>query len=229
VDGPGDVPRDDSNLAMRALAAVRPAGAAPVMLRLHKQIPAAAGLGGGSADAAAALSLGAAHFGRTDLDLVPIAARLGADVPFCLTGGAAVMEGYGERLTPLRPMSGFALAVVVPPFELATASVYRRWDDLGGPAGPPIEQRFLPDELRDEAPLINDLTPAAADLQPDLAEWISELRGRWGCPALMSGSGPSLFGFFGSAAEAAEAVAGIPGARNARACRPSRLGVRVGS
>ncbi len=222
-----DIPADHSNLAMRALDAVRPPGADPVLLRLTKRIPAAAGLGGGSADAAAALTLGAAHFGGRDLDLQGIGAGIGADVPFCLQGGAALMEGHGVHLTPRPALDGFTLAVVVPPFELATADVYRRWDELGRPEGPAIDRQHLPDPLRDEAPLINDLTRAAVDLQPDLGDWIADLSLAWGAPAVMSGSGPALFGFFGTTAEAADAVAMVFGARAVRACLPVEQGVLV--
>jgi 4-diphosphocytidyl-2-C-methyl-D-erythritol kinase len=225
------VPEDESNLAWRALEAVRAAAAraGPAALRLEKCIPVSAGLGGGSADAAAALALAAAryHLGREPRDA--LAPGLGADVPFCLVGGTCLVEGHGEHLAPLPPLGGFVLAVVVPPFEVPTTAAYRRWDDLGGPEGPAPSVRGLPVALREAPPPVNDLLPAALSLVPDLGDWLADLRREWGQPALMSGSGPAVFGFFPTEAEAAEAAAAVPGARAARACRPVPQGWRMPS
>ncbi len=228
LEGDDGIPSDATNLAVRALDALRKTvpTRAPVHLRVGKQIPAAAGLGGGSADAAAVLALASHRFGVPLGVAAALAGELGADVPFCLTGGAAWMEGYGELLTPIPPSADFVLAVVVPPFELATSEVYRRWDVLDGPSGTPVEARFLPDSLREHAPLANDLEPAAAALAPDLADWSADLAARWGTTVLMSGSGPSLFGFFSTHREAEEAASAAPGARAARACRPVPAGRR---
>lgn len=228
VAGDPEVPRDETNLAWRAVEAVRSAAGSRrrMALRLVKRIPAAAGLGGGSADAAAALVAAARHLGVGDEQRDGLAPGLGADVPFCLTGGAAWMEGYGERLTPLEPRSGFAVAVVVPPFRLDSGAVYRRWDELGGPDGPALAGRSLPDSLRGSGPLGNDLYPAALDLAPDLGDWAAELTRRWGIPVAMSGSGPALFGFFTTRREAEEAAAAVPGSRAARGCLPAAAGWR---
>jgi 4-diphosphocytidyl-2-C-methyl-D-erythritol kinase len=226
VAGDESVPADGSNLALRALEAVRRiAVRRPMALHLEKRIPAEAGLGGGSADAAAVLVLAGRRFGVPRAALEGMAPHLGADVPFCLAGGAAWMEGHGARLTPLPARSGFALAVVVPPLRLATAEVYRRWDRLGGPEGRGVAGRAVPVPLREHAPLANDLLPAALDLQPALGDWIADLERRWGVPVLMSGSGPALFGFFPAGDEAAGAVAAAGGARAGRACLPADRGV----
>ena len=229
VRGPSGVPRDESNLAWRALAAVRAEvpGAGPVRLTLEKQIPEAAGLGGGSADAAAVLVLAAEHFSLSAERRDALAAGLGADIPFCLTGGTALLEGYGEQVTPLPPVGGYAMAVVVPPFPLVTSEVYRRWDALEGPAGPGCEGPDLPVSLREHAPLVNDLTPAARDLNPDLGDWMADLSRAWEVPVLMSGSGPALFGFFPTREEAADAVGGIRGARGSAAVTPMAAGRRA--
>jgi 4-diphosphocytidyl-2-C-methyl-D-erythritol kinase len=225
------VPEDESNMAWRAVEAVRGSSArpAPVALHLEKRIPVAAGLGGGSADAAAALILAGARFRVPEGERSDLAVRLGADVPFCLLGGLALMEGYGEHLSPLPALQGCWLAVVVPPFEMVTAEVYRRWDRLDGPEGPAVDGGALPPALRDLAPLANDLLPAAVSLAPDLGDWVADLQRRWGQAVLMSGSGPALFGLFSSAGEADEAVAAAPGARAVRACRPVPRGWRVAS
>ena len=219
VTGVSAVPAGESNLAWRALVALRGLThrAKPVSLELHKAIPVAAGLGGGSADAAAVLGLS----GLDAEALGALAVTLGADVPFALVGGSAIVEGRGERVTPVAALAGFAVAVIVPPIALPTATVYAAWDRMDGPSGPPFPERSLPPALREYAPLANDLTPAAASLEPTVLEWRDELAGAWGLPVAMSGSGPSLFGFFTSLDEAQSALAvAPPGARATRAAQP---------
>lgn len=225
------VPDDESNLAWRALEAVRAVAArpGPAALGLDKRIPVSAGLGGGSADAAAILGMAAARYGLPAERRDALAPGLGADVPFCLVGGTCLVEEHGERLTVLPSLEGFRLAVVVPPFAVPTAAAFRRWDDLGGPVGPEVPVRHLPMVLREGPPPVNDLVPAAVSLVPELGDWLADLRRAWGQPALMSGSGPALFGFFSSEDEAAEAAAALPGARAARACRPVPQGWRMPS
>lgn len=219
----------EDNLAWKAAVAVREVAGSSSRLdvSLGKNIPIAAGLGGGSADAAAVLGLAAEHFGVAHGALHELALELGADVPFCLGGGLAVMEGRGERLSRQAVVDGYALAVVVPPVELATSDVYARWDSLGEPAGRPFPSGALPPRLRSYEPLRNDLTPAAADLAPLVSEWRGELEARWNRPVAMTGSGPGLFGFFLDEDEAADAVRAIPyGARGAKAVLPVPQGWR---
>jgi len=219
-----DLPTDGANLAWRAIDELRGSGGRPLHLTLDKSIAIAAGLGGGSADAALALVLATTQFGMDPADAVAAAPRLGADVQFCLSGGTAWMEGIGERLTPVPTVDDYWLGLVVPPFELATPAVYGRWDDLGGPRGESVGERDLPVSLRDHGPLGNDLQPAAIDLKPELGDWISDLAASWGQPVLMSGSGPSLFGFFPTESEAAGAVDAVDEARAGRVVHPVELG-----
>jgi 4-diphosphocytidyl-2-C-methyl-D-erythritol kinase len=229
VDDP-DLSDRGQNLAWRAVEAVREASRSPrpVSLTLEKRIPVAAGLGGGSADAAAALRLAGTLFGAAPGDLEGLAPDLGADVAFCLFGGTALVEGAGERLTALPALDAGFLAVVVPPFPLDTAAVYGRWDELGGPQGDGVAGRDLPPALRRiDEPIRNDLTPAAVAVEPRLGDWIADTTRTWGLPALMSGSGPALFGHFPTPSEAVDAVAAISGARAGRACRPVGFGVRI--
>lgn len=159
------VPEDGSNLVARALAlAGRTAG-----VRLTKRIPAGAGLGGGSADAAAVLRWA----GYDD----PVgAAGLGADVAFCLVGGRARVRGIGEVLDPL-PFVERTLTLLTPPFGCSTPAVYRRWDELGGPTA--------------EGP--NDLEPAALAVEPRLAEWRDRLGEATGATPVLAGSGSTWF------------------------------------
>mgnify|MGYP001825659276 CR=1 FL=1 len=217
------------NLAWRAIEALRAHSGArgPVQLHLEKRIAVAAGLGGGSADAAAGLALAADLYGVPGDRLPDLAFGLGADVPFCLRGGLAVLEGRGEQVSPEPVVEGYGLGIVVPPFELATPAVYRHWDVLGEPPGEDFPASQLPPGLRGFQPLRNDLQPAAESLVPDLADWRADLANRWGRPVAMSGSGPALFGFFVDEEEASAAVADAPsGVRAAAAVIPVPQGWR---
>ena len=177
----------------------------------------AAGLAGGSADAAAALVAVEKLWHVPRSTSMTVAAGVGADVPFCLRGGFAWMEGHGERLTAIEPgPTDYALAVVVPPFELATAAVYRCWDRLGEPQGEAVDGKHLPPSLRTFGPFVNDLYPAAVDLRPELGDWQVELANRWERPVMLSGSGPALFAYFGDRSEASEAAGLGPAEARAR-------------
>lgn len=215
------------NLAFRAAAAVRErAGSSqPVAVTLDKTIPFASGLGGGSADAATALAIAARFFGLDDDTVALIAPQLGSDVPFCLRGGTARVAGRGEIVTPLDPLAGFALGVVVPPTEVATPEVFARWDEIETPAGLRLSSPDLPPALRPEGELVNDLYPAAVAVVPEIDDWRQEIEARWQRPVMLSGSGPTLFGFFLDLDEAADAVSISPtGARLAEAVELSPHG-----
>lgn len=159
------VPADRTNLVRRALGAA----GRTAHVRLHKRIPAGAGLGGGSADAAAVLRWA----GVTDLEL---AASLGADVPFCLVGGRARVRGIGEVVEPL-PFQDRAFTLLTPDFGVPTVAVYRMWDELGGPA----------------AGGQNDLEEAALAVDPRLAGWRDRLGGLTGQAPSLAGSGSTWF------------------------------------
>ncbi|HET7720029.1 MAG TPA: 4-(cytidine 5'-diphospho)-2-C-methyl-D-erythritol kinase, partial [Acidimicrobiales bacterium] len=163
--GGPDVPAGDDNLVRRALALVDRRAA----VRLEKAIPSGAGLGGGSADAAAVLRWA----GCEDLE---VAARLGADVPFCLRGGRARVTGVGEELEPL-PFEAATFTLLTPPVHCSTMEVYRAWDELGGPTG--------------EGP--NDLEPAALVVAPELRDWRELLGEATGRTPVLAGSGSTWF------------------------------------
>jgi len=162
------VPRDDSNLVRRALAVA----GRRARVGLHKRIPVGAGLGGGSADAAAVLR----WCGITDLAM---AAAVGADVPFCLCGGWARVTGVGEQVVrlPFAEMEGRAYTLLIPPLGVSTAAVYRAWDELGGPM----------------AEGTNDLAPAALAVEPRLARWRDRLGDATGRTPTLAGSGSTWF------------------------------------
>ena len=202
---------EEDNLVVAALRSVRDrAFVPPVDMRLDKRIPIGAGLGGGSSDAAAML-LAATGLARQPRSVAEeLAPGLGSDVPLFLIGGSIQVSGYGELIEAQRPLEGFAIAIAVPGFELATADVYRRWDRMQGPVGKEAPTRSLPGALRDGMPIRNDLTPAAMDLEPSLGDFLADLSDRWGVPALMTGSGSACFGLFGDVGEARDAARAVP-------------------
>ncbi|HKZ19202.1 MAG TPA: hypothetical protein VJQ57_03745 [Acidimicrobiia bacterium] len=221
-----DLPDDGENLVWKAVSALRRGNRPQLSIRLEKSIVVAAGLGGGSSDAAAALAAVADLTSGDEEAIRSAAIQVGADVALFLKGGLQRMEGHGESLTREKAIPDWAVAVAVPPFELETARVYERWDSLDEPAGPEVEGRRLPPSLRLLGPLRNDLTPAAIDLQPELADYMAELSRTWEQPVLMSGSGPALFGLFSDLGEATDAAEAVPSAyRERRAAVPRSNGV----
>lgn len=206
LDVTGFDPGAENNLVLRAVSEARAElSVPPLSLELDKAIPVASGLGGGSSDAAAAL-VAARDAAASSVSLESIAARIGADVPLFLIGGTLLMTGFGERLERLRDLSGFAVAVVVPEFGLATAEVYRKWDEMEGPLGEPLRDDQLPPPLRGTMPMRNDLLPAALELEPRLGDFISDVRAAWGSAVCLTGSGSACFGYFASVDEAADAA-----------------------
>lgn len=229
--GDSELSPERDNLIWKAVDALRSESGnrRPLAFALVKEIPIAAGLAGGSADAAAALVATAALLGLARTAIMEVAIRVGADVPFCIQGGFSWMEGHGERLTLIREIpADYSVAVVVPPFELDTAAVYRRWDDAGEPSGKPVDGKHLPPSLRAFGPFVNDLYPAALDLRPELGDWQADLVDRWERPVMLSGSGPSLFAYFADREEAAEAARLGPAEARARfATSPVAYGTRL--
>ncbi len=217
-----EAPADESNTAWQALDAVRRAARLPLPseLSIDKRIPAGAGLGGGSADAGAVIGLLAPACGLEEDIALEIAASIGSDVPFALSGGTALVTGRGDTIVPMEPLGGFALAIVVPPFGLSTPEVFREWDRLGNPVGEAVPDDALPPSLRRREPIRNDLYPAAVSLDPRLADWRDELASIWGSVVCMTGSGSALFGFFGDLDEATDAAAAVG--------LPTRASVGVG-
>lgn len=226
-----DLSRGEDNLVWKAVRALREHTGydRKVDLGLWKRLPVAAGLAGGSSDAAAALLLYGDLIGTGAGDLHRPAATVGADVSFCLRGGLRWIGGYGERVgPPMAGSEGLFVVVSVPPFPLDTPGVYQTWDHLDGPKGPVISGYDLPPSLRVHGPLRNDLYTAAVDREPLLDDWRAELENRWDRRVLMSGSGPALFGFFADRREAGEALALAPSeARSAFAAPTIDHGARI--
>jgi len=193
----------EANLVHRAavmfLDMAEPALRPPVRIRLRKRIPVGAGLGGGSSDAAATLA-GLDRLLKLELPqdrLAGLAAELGSDIPFFLEGGTCLVRGRGEWVERLPPLPRYHLVLLLPPFSLPTAEVYRKFDDLDVDSGREDEETLWARPLQPPAGhLRNDLEEAALALRPELKEYRLFLE-RTG-PAFfgMSGSGPAWFAGF---------------------------------
>ena len=165
IDAAPYIPSDDANLVRQALALV----GRVAQVELTKRIPSGAGLGGGSSDAAAVLRW-------AGVDDLALAARLGADVPFCLRGGRARVTGVGEVVEPL-PFEPRTFTLLTPPLHCSTPAIYRAWDDLGGPT----------------AAGTNDLEPAVLAAVPKMATWRDRLAEATGQTPMLAGSGSTWF------------------------------------
>lgn len=212
ADGLGTGP---SNLVLRAVSAFRERwpSYAPPGLKLHliKNLPVASGIGGGSADAAAALRIMAQVAAQPVpvSDLVDLAAGLGADVPACLLSRPLLARGVGEILSPLSEFPQLHITLVNPRVPVATADVFRRLrahDNYPLPALPepltrPAQLGLWLSETR------NDLQPPAVKLVPEIGMIIEELAEAPGCMlSRMSGSGATVFGLFAAEGPAHDAA-----------------------
>ena len=208
---------EGENLAEHALRALRERGwnAPPRRIEIDKRIPVAAGLGGGSADAAAVLRLAAGQVA----ELEDVAAGLGADVPSQLLPSLALVRGAGERVRRLPAPAPHALVLLPDGGGLSTADVFAEADRLGlGRDGAELDG--LAARLREAAgagasPLAyaellrNDLEPAALSLRPSIAAAKEELTAAGAEAVLLSGSGPTAAGIFGDLGAARRAAEGI--------------------
>ncbi len=198
------------NIVSRALEALRSSGwsAPPVRVEISKRIPVAAGMGGGSADAGAALRLAQRLAPVSELALAELAARLGADVPSQLKPGLAIGTGAGDEVEPLAPLAPHAAVIFPQDHHVSAAEVYAEADRLGLPRtsadlerlrrelwaaleAPDGEAVRLPREL-----LVNDLEPAAISLCPDITGALDAVRGAGADHTMVSGSGPTVVGLF---------------------------------
>ncbi len=210
-----------ANLAAAAIAAFRRTGPGadlpPVRVEIRKRIPVAAGLGGGSADAAAVLRAANELTGSrlSAEELRRIAAGLGSDVPSQVEPAHALVTGVGERVERV-DLPAMALVLIPQDEGLSTAAVYAELDRIGGHAGDldPAPLRALARAPLPElaAGLANDLEPAALSLRPELAEPVEALLAAGALAAQVTGSGPTTFGVFAQRDAAERAAAGLPGA-----------------
>jgi 4-diphosphocytidyl-2-C-methyl-D-erythritol kinase len=200
---------DGENLAARALAAFRAEtgwDGGPVRITIAKRVPVAAGMGGGSADAAATLRLAAAAAGgeRAAAELHRIAVALGADVPSQLAPERCLMTGIGECVRRLGDPAPFGLVIVPSAHELSTPIVYGEFDRLGLGRDPDQLDRLsgqVPGAARAgsllaERLLHNDLEAPARSLCPPIGDALADVRAAGAVRAMVSGSGPTVFGLF---------------------------------
>jgi 4-diphosphocytidyl-2-C-methyl-D-erythritol kinase len=205
------------DLTAAALAALRQNGwkGPPLRIEVTKRVPVAAGLGGGSADAAAVLRLA-----RGEVEgLRAIAADIGADVPSQLQPRACLVAGAGEVIEPAPPPAEHGVVLIPQPEGLATAAVYAAADRLGTPRGE-AELEAIRRQLRDAVDLggspldyrehlVNDLQPAAIALRPEIEDALSALEEADAAHAMVTGSGPTAFGLYPTVDAAVAAADGL--------------------
>ena len=215
------VPLDESNLVWRAADALwralrRRPPVRDVLIRLHKNIPLQAGLGGGSADAAAAL-MALSRLWKVPVrpaQLTDVAATLGADVPFFLAGGTALGLGRGDEVYPLADLPRHWIVLLVPGFGVSTADAYDWYDserDLSRGSGSREAQHVPGPWPSRAAQMINDLEAPIARHHPEIDHMRTALRRAGALAAAMSGSGSAVFGLFQKRADALAAVDGLSG------------------
>ena len=216
-EGASGLPTDDTNLVVRAarlLAETCGTGNLGAEIRVHKRIPVAGGMAGGSADAAATL-VACNQLWGTGLDtgqLHALAARLGADVPFLLHGGTAVGTGRGEKLKPVPVRGSLQWVLALSHHSLSTPAVFREFDRISPPRPTEIDPGLLAalaagDVHRVGSLLGNDLQRAAVNLHPELADVLAMGREAGAVGALVSGSGPTI-AFLADTPATADAISG---------------------
>lgn len=209
------IPTDSRNLIWKAAFELARITERPevdgIEVRLRKRIPAEAGLGGGSANAAATLRA-LASLWKLKLDvsaLAAIARLVGADVPFFLIGGAAFGSGRGDDLLPLADITPFHVVIAKPPFGVQTAAAYSWFDEDGGVQAASRALGAWPEALLS---VRNDLEPPVTRRHPEVAELVARLEQSGADAAAMSGSGSAVFGLFSTPARAARAAKACAGA-----------------
>ena len=234
------LPTDERNLVYRAaqLLIDRCNIDSGVFMELTKGIPIAAGLGGGSADCAAALIGMRALFDLpiTDTEMQQIGKSLGADVPFCLTGGTALAEGIGEVLTPL-PMHPPAIFVLARPrFQISTSMVYNGFDPARVSARPDVDGMVAALHRQDlravTARYSNVLETVTEPMRPIITDIKAHMLAHGAHGTLMSGSGPTVFACFDDRAMAVKAMKALKRTENlysceVRLCQTQKIGIDI--
>ena len=232
------LPTDDSNLIIRAAKALMEAAGHTDGLKIHlsKNIPMAAGLAGGSADAAAALvginSL--CDYGLSMEELQKIGAGIGADIPFCIQGGTCLAEGIGEILTPIDPVPDCSIVLVKPPFDVSTKYVYEHLDALDNkdqdhPDTDSMIRYIGSGDIEAIAGgLGNILESVTVTGYPEIDKIKRSLKGLGGAGVLMSGSGPTVYSIFTDKAKATAAHKELSASyEQVYVCSPAKSGVEI--
>ena len=187
------------NIVKQALDGLRAGGwdAPPVRVVIDKRIPVAGGMGVGSADAAAVLRLASALAPVGSDVVAELAASLGADVPSQIVPGVSIGTGAGDTVERRPPLAPHALVIVPQQFGLSTAQVYREADRLSLPRHESdLAARLREIRARSYPPFVNDLEPAALSLRPEIGRALDAVRKAGAMGAMVSGSGPTVFGLF---------------------------------
>lgn len=215
----GDLPEAEENLAWSAARRLEELGALSpgVSIAITKRIPMGAGLGGGSGNAAGVLVLlnelwDARHDERRLLD---IAGELGADVPYCIGGGTVLATGRGENLTRLPPPKEMWFVLGLTATHMSTMEVYERWEDAKTPEGfgsAPLVLALGDGNVDEVGPLLrNDLESPAFSMLPELRDKKESLIEAGALGAMLSGSGPTLYGIAADRAHAGSIAARVEG------------------
>ena len=207
------LPTDEHNIAYQAAKLLKQdfGQIGGVEMRIHKCIPVAAGMAGGSTDAAAVLygMNQLYHLGLPMKRLMEYGLKLGADVPYCLLRGTALAEGIGEKLTRLAPMPDCYILIAKPPVSVSTKLVYQTLDALEEPQHPPIDAQIQALEAQDLTALAmnmgNVLEGVTVPMHPEIVQIKEMMEAQGAVAAMMSGSGPTVFGIFSEEAKAYEA------------------------
>lgn len=213
----GELPTDENNLIYRAAKLLLDTCAVKEGVRIHltKRIPIAAGMAGGSTDAAATLKAmnQLFRFGKTKEELMELGVKIGADVPYCILGGTALAEGIGERLTPLPPMPDCHLLVAKPDINVSTKYVYTTLDAAPILFHPDIDGMtaaiFAGDLTGITAKLGNVLETVTVPAHPIISKIKEKFLELGSDGVLMSGSGPTVFGIFSDKTAAEKAYASM--------------------
>lgn len=213
----GELPTDENNLIYRAAKLLLDTCAVKEGVRIHltKRIPIAAGMAGGSTDAAATLKAvnQLFRFGKTKEELMELGVKIGADVPYCILGGTALAEGIGERLTPLPPMPNCHLLVAKPDINVSTKYVYTTLDAAPILFHPDIDGMtaaiFAGDLTGITAKLGNVLETVTVPAHPIISKIKEKFLELGSDGVLMSGSGPTVFGIFSDKTAAEKAYASM--------------------
>ena len=200
-----EIPADSSNLAWKAAGLFyKSIGKDPqgITIRIQKRIPVGAGLGGGSADAAAVLRALNRHEGEpyTKWDLARLSAKIGSDVPFCVVGGTALVTGRGEKVEEMLPMPQCFYCIVKPEFSVSTPELYRAYDDAETTWHPHtqgmVKSLYQHDLMHVAGHVGNTMEPLVSADHPEIEEIKTVMQDCGALGTAMTGSGSAVFGIF---------------------------------
>ena len=228
-------PKDGKNIIWKAAQALLEKyglySKAGLRVTVQKNIPSQAGMGGGSADGAAALVAVNKLFelGATEQELIDIGAKIGADVPFCIRGGCCICRGIGERLSDIPFEGHLPLVVIKPDTAISTPTAYKAYDGIGDPEHRDISNIIAAIKLTDKKGIAEKLFNAfelAAD-DKDILAAKHDLIESGALGALMTGSGSAVFGIFDNDEQAKKAYEMLKAGHKAYLCENKSVGIEI--